>query len=110
MLGMPFELAAVSFGWGNLRDFSRNLPQTSATWRTLHQDESWFITPMQVSEMLASLHDAVMAFAYAFSKAYGATGQKPPEFPRPWTKNDGESIGSEPIPISEFNDWYYGGE
>lgn len=108
MLGMPFELAAVSFGWGNLRDFSRNLPQTSATWRAQHKDEAWFISPLQIAEMLADLNDAVIAFAYVFAK--NAKGQKPPTYPRPWAKNDGDSIGSDPIPISEFNDWYYGGE
>jgi len=109
LLGMPFEKAATSFGWGNLRDFARNLPQTSATYRALHKQESSFMTPLKQSAMLADVYDAVAAFAFMYAKAHGAKGAHPEPYPRPW-KEKGKGFGSDPIPISEFEKWYYGGD
>lgn len=31
---------------------------------------------------------------------------KPKPLPRPWLKPKGRSLGSDPIPISAFNDWW----
>lgn len=111
MLGMTMEQAARSFGWGNLRDFAANLPQTSATFRALHPEFDRFASDAGRSAILADIFDAINALGYMFAKAHGAKGAKPPEpYPRPGAQDKGERIGSDPIPISEFNDWYYGGE
>ena len=109
LLGMPFEKAAYSFGWGNMRDFARNLPQTSATYRALHEKESEFLSPLKHAAMIADVYDAISGFSHMFAKAHGGKGQRPDPYPRPWAKK-GESFGSDPIPIADFNDWYYGGE
>lgn len=109
LLGMPFEQAAVSFGWGNLYDFANNLPQESATWRRLHPDEHKGTSHTAQFELAANTFDAVMMFAHVFAKAHGYKGKQPEPYPRPWARK-GEKIGADPIPISEFNKWYYGGE
>lgn len=109
LLGMPFEQAAYSFGWGNLRDFAHNLSTDSATYRALHGDLSRFASPISQSAMLADIFDAVQMFEYIFAKVHGGKGLKPKPYPRP-TENDGERIGKDPIPLAEFNKWYNGGE
>ena len=106
---MPFEQAAYSFGWGNLRDFAQHLSTDSATYRALYKEHSRFASPTSQSAMLADIFDALEAFAYMFAKAHGGKGQKPKPYPRPGA-NEGEKIGKDPLPISEFNEWYYGGE
>ena len=107
---MTFEQAAFSFGWGELINFSNHLPIDSATHRALKPDESKFSTDLQHSAILADIFDVVSGFAYAFSKAYGGKGQKPKQYPRPWANESAQKIGSKPIPISEFDAWYYGGD
>ena len=109
LLGLTFEQAAYSLGWGNLRDFANNLPLTSATYRALHRESVEFGNPIRQSAMLADIYDLVSNFSFMFAKAHGGKGQRPKPYPRPGSDN-GESIGSDPIPISEFNEWYYGGE
>lgn len=109
LLGVPFDSAAARFGWGNLRDFANNLPQTSATWRSLHGEEASYASPLQQSAMLADVIDMLSGFAHMFAKAHGGKGQRPEPYPRPW-RSDKQSIGSGAIPISEFDEWYYGGE
>ena len=110
LLGMPFEKAAYSFGWGNLRDFASNLPTTSATYRALNKDIADYGNPIKQSGMIADLYDALTAFAYTFAKAHGGKGQKPKPYPRPTKADEENKFGKDPIPISEFNDWYYGGD
>ena len=109
-LGMTFEQAARSFGWGELCNFSNHLPETSATFRALYRDAWTFSTALQQSSLLADLSDALNGFMYMFGKAHGGKGSKPKPYPRPWASGDSKHIGSEPIPISEFDSWYYGGE
>lgn len=109
LLGVPFEAAAVRFGWGNLRDFAKNLPQTSATWAAMHREEHSYISPLQRSAMLADAIDALSGLAYMFAKAHGGKGKKPEPYPRPW-RDDKQTIGSGAIPIADFDEWYYGGE
>ena len=109
LLGMPFEQAAYSFGWGNLRDFALNLSTDSATYRALYKEHSRFASPTGQAAILADIFDAIETLAFMFAKAHGGKGPKPKPYPRPGA-DEGERIGKDPIPISEFNDWYYGGE
>ena len=109
LLGMPFEKAAYSLGWGNLYDFANNLPQESATWRRMHPEESRCTDKAGQFELAASTFDAVMMFAHLFAAAHGYKGKQPKPYPRPWASK-GQKFGSGPIPISEFEQWYYGGE
>ena len=105
MLGVPFEVAAYSFGWGNLRDFANNLPQNSATYRALYGETAAFGSDIKQSAILADIYDAITSFAFMFAKK----GKKPKPYPRPGAQGS-ERIGKDPIHIKDFNDWYYGGE
>lgn len=110
LLGVPFEVAAYSFGWGNLRDFAMNLPPTSATFRALNSEVAEFVSPSRVPWMIADVYDAITALSYMFAKAHGAHGQKPQPYQRPGKANEGQRFGKDPIPIKDFDAWYYGGE
>lgn len=62
--------------------------------------------------LIAELIDTVRASALALG--YKGTGKRPPKlnpYPRPWRK-DGETqhFGRDPIPVGDFNEWYYGGD
>lgn len=60
--------------------------------------------------MLADVYDAISALDFMFAKAHGSkSGKRPEPYPRPW-RNKGERFGKDPIPVSDFNDWYYGGD
>lgn len=109
LLGMPFECAASSFGWANLISFVHHLPPSSAVYREAYGDASNFASDLKQSAILADLFDAIQALTYAYAKTHGGKGNKPKPYPRPWVTDDAQHIGSKPIPISEFNDWYYGG-
>lgn len=57
--------------------------------------------------ILADIFDAIRMFNYSFAKH----GEKEPRpYTRPWAKDNAQRIGRDAIPISEFNDWYYGGD
>lgn len=104
---MTFEQAAFSFGWGELVNFSKHLPLNSATYRALKPDEYKFSADLQRSALLADIFDLIGVFIHMFAKK---GSEKPKPYPRPWVKGNVQKIGSDPIPISEFNKWYYGGE
>lgn len=109
---MTFECAVRSFGWAELANFAEHLPETSATFRANHKDMYMFASKLQQSAILADLYDSLQNMLYLFSVSKGGKPKKPQRFPRPWTDDDTSTkrIGSGAIPISEFNDWYYGGD
>ena len=107
---MPFERAADSFGWGNLIQFVHHLPPTSAVYRVKYPEASNFGSELKRNAILADLFDLINGFYYSFTKAYGGKGKKPTPYERPWVSDGAQHIGSDPIPISEFNKWYYGGD
>lgn len=82
----------------------------SATFRAKHEDAATFAAELKQSAMIADLIDGVTALCYMISKTHGGKPQKPKPYPRPWVDSGAKRIGSNPIPISQFNDWYYGGE
>ena len=110
LLGMPFERAASSFGWANLVTFVHHLPPTSAVYREMYGDASEFASELKQNMILADIFDAVQFFNYNYAKSHGGKGRKPKPYPRPFADDGAQRIGSDPIPISEFNDWYYGGD
>ena len=105
---MTFEQAAVSFGWGELVNFSNHLPIESATMRAMKPEEYKFSTGLQRNAILADIFDAVAYFMFMFGKK---SNKRPKPYPRPWAKGgEVKKIGSDPIPIAEFDKWYYGGD
>lgn len=112
ILGMTFEQAADSFGWGEMVNFSRHLPDTSATYRARHDDAARFASDLQHSAILADIYDAIATVAWILNKQGGGHAKKPKPYQRPWLDDgtDSKHFGCDPIPIADFKKWYYGGE
>lgn len=112
ILGMTFEQAADTFGWAELINFMRHLPESSATYRAMNEDAYRFASDLQESAILADIYDAISTFAYMFNRANGGHAKKPNPYKRPWLADDSseQHFGKDPIPIADFNSWYYGGE
>ena len=107
ILGMTFGQAAASFGWGELVNFSNHLPPGSATLRALRPDEARFAGDLQRNAILADVFDALGALIFMFSKK---GSKRPSPYPRPWSDRGAQKIGSNPIPVTDFDSWYNGGD
>lgn len=61
--------------------------------------------------LLAELIDVIRAGTN--SLAYKGSGRRPPRiepYARPWTRKRVRHYGKKPIPIKNFDEWYYGGD
>ena len=76
----------------------------------MYPDAFEFASDLKRNAILADIFDAVTLFTYTFARAHGSKGRKPEPYPRPWASGYAQKIGSDPIPISEFDRWYYGGD
>lgn len=94
---------------GALLSFVRHLPPDSALMRELDPDMAW-LTGEKVPLLLASICDQLSWLQYTIVKANGGKPTKPRPIPRPGVKDNAQTVGSAPIPISEFDEWYYGGD
>ena len=91
--------------------FARHLPEESATFRETHKDTYRFASDFQHSAILADIYDSIQNMLYLFSQVHGGKPNKPQSYPRPWVDDKNvKRIGSGAIPISDFNEWYYGGD
>lgn len=99
-----------ALSWGALRHFVQFLPRSSA----LHQDiqpytdaERWTRGDATAS-LLADIYDLLaMMRAEAAVKGTEHKPRRPKPHPRPGMKPMGTThIGKDPIPISEFEDWW----
>lgn len=98
----------------SLLRFVKGLGPDSAFFRASRPDQAkaaaWVDGSAECA-LIAELIDVVRESAAVL--AYKGTGKKPPKmepYPRPW---DGgrkkKQYGSDPIPIADFEQWYYGG-
>lgn len=109
-IGVPLDRCHL-VGWRNVADLARCLlkDQGSYTWRAEHAEEASYSEPLQTNAILADVYDLLAHFATAYAAAHSRSKpSQPKRYPRPWAK-DQERIGRDPIPISKFNEWYYGG-
>lgn len=92
--------------------FVRNLPAGSALARETRDAELWaWSQPAMTNQLLAALVDELRMAEWAWARSNGARGaRRPRPIPRPGVKDDSvRRIGSDPIPISEFEDFWNGG-
>lgn len=106
MVQLGVRLADIprTYGWDALDVFARHLPLDSATRRWESRDEALFASDIGRAALLADIFDAVRAFNFSFS-AKGTVQPKP--HGRPWTSPNTERYGSDAIPVSEFDAWFY---
>lgn len=87
-----------------------HVPRTSALSRELEpltEYEHWANGDYDAT-ILADLFDlAACGFAKLMAKGTGRTAKSVPPYPRPGSKPKTQHIGSDPIPASEFWDWWY---
>ena len=62
----------------------------------------WPVVPQLLAELIDILNQA------NWQRAGRKSAPKPKRFPRPWEKAKARKIGSDPIPMSKFNDWWDG--
>lgn len=105
-LGCGFELAH-QIGWHNLYQWARHLGEDTATWRALHPKEAEWSSVLHRTAMLADLIDATVHVARTVAQAHSKSRlPQPKPYPRPGMDEETERIGSDPIPVTEFDAWW----
>lgn len=106
-----------ALSWRALSHFVAHLPPTSALVREMHPEMgatlAWADGSM-VAPLLADLIDSVAYGRWEYLASRVPKGKKrprvPKRMPRPWEKAEVEKgerrVGSDPIPISEFDSWW----
>lgn len=94
-----------------LFSFIQNLPKTSALWKVTHpHDIDYALWESQeiVPQLLARLSDQISQLTWMYSSAHTTKKQpKPKPLIRPGVESAKEEVyGKDPIPISQFNDWW----
>lgn len=92
-----------------LLSFATHSPMESAVAAEVDELGGWSRT----DQLLARLCEAVESFDWHYACAHAKKGRRPPRprrIPRPGVQDDVKRIGKDPIPISTFDDWYYGGD
>ncbi len=98
-----------------LLHFCLHLPVTSELWRSMNPnkiDESVWQDESMLPQLMATLIDEVRAFQWMFAQSRSKRSIKnkyPEQIDRPGVKSRTKKYGAEPIPASEFKEWY-GGE
>ena len=90
--------------------FLRRLPAESETAVELSPEAAgWTRSEM----LLARLCEGIETLTWVEICKGSRKSKRPPRpkrIPRPGVSDDAQHIGREPIPISEFDKWFYGGE
>lgn len=92
-----------------LLSFVRRLPADSETVAALSPDGGWSRTDMLLARICEGIENLIWVTACKGAKR-SRLPKLPKRIPRPGVKPDERRIGREPIPISEFDDWYFGGD
>ena len=93
--------------------FIKGLGSDSAFYRASHPDDAQtlaWVNGDATCALIAELIDVVRMSANTL--AYKGTGKRPPRlepYQRPWNRAKQQRYGRKPIPISQFEKWYYGG-
>ena len=99
-----------ALSWGALSHFVQYLPRESALSREIRplSDEELWANGNATAAILADIYDLLSQFNVNFcsvssrKRSYAA---KP--YSRPWAKDTGQRVlGSDPVPVSEFEDWW----
>lgn len=102
MAGWSLDDLGVTLSWRDLQvlvDRWQTLPGT-ATCAAVQGKEHW----IQTDVLLAELVDLIASGNW--QRGGNKHAPKPKRFPRPWEKANAQKLGADPIPISEFDNWW----
>ena len=94
----------------SLLAFVRGLPAESATVREVSPDGGWSRTDMLLARICEGVEAIAWLEACRGAKRRSQRPPRPKRIQRPGVEPDGRRIGRDPIPIQDFEKWYYGGE
>lgn len=113
--GRTLDDLGGALSWRALRHFVQHLDHTSALWRERHKDKAeWFpwldgtVLPALVADLIDCTNLGRWEYAVSCTTKGHNKPRKPKPVPTPWRKvGKGERrIGKDPIPISQFEDWW----
>lgn len=95
------DLGSEALSWYDLAVLVKHLQvdQSTALSTELHGTR-WSTE----SQLLAYVVDALHVGNW--QRAGRKSAPRPKPFPRPWEKSKARTLGSKPIPLSQFNDWW----
>lgn len=102
MTGRSLDDLGHTFSWRELWVLIMRWQKTPgfATCDAVQGREHWDIT----AQLLANVYDVL---EHANWQRIGKrSAPKPKRLPRPWEKSKARKLGSDPIPVSKFNDWW----
>lgn len=104
MSGRSLDDLGVTLSWRDLLVLTRKWEATPgfALCESVHGVEYWPTT----DQLLAEIADALNAANW--QRAGKSSAPKPKRIPRPWEKAKSRRLGSDPIPLSKFHDWWEG--
>ena len=96
--------------WGTLLHFVQFLPRTSALSREMEPttDTERWANGNVTAAILADIYDALSQLNNnVCAQGSGRRPRTAKPYPRPWRKGEGEKVvGSDPIPVAEFETWW----
>lgn len=113
--GMSFDDVPARLSWRALGVFVRHLDASSAYVREVEPERAPWLGTERIPSMLADLFDMVAVLDWHLVCANTPRGKqrprRPKPYPRPWRAKDGGTrVGRDPIPVSDFNEWWNGGD
>ncbi|SDQ04794.1 hypothetical protein [Leucobacter chromiiresistens] len=100
--GYSLDDLGHSLSWRHLWVLTRRwqtLPGT-ATCAAVQGREHWGVAEQLLAEIIDLLNIG------NWQRAGRKHAAKPKRFPRPWEKAKAQKLGSDPIPVSKFSDWW----
>ncbi|MFF2631956.1 hypothetical protein ACFVR6_03645 [Microbacterium sp. NPDC058021] len=96
------DVPSKQLNWRDLYVLLRRWQKTphNAVGEAIHGHALW-----SIEEQLLAVAVDTLAFAN-WQRMRKPHAPKPKRLPRPWEASKGRQLGSEPIPISQFDDWW----
>lgn len=99
-----------ALSWGALSHFVQYVPRTSALSKEIQptsEAELW-ANGNATAALLADIYDALNQLnSNVVAQSTGRRAQRVKPYKRPWEQAQGvKRLGSDPIPVSEFEDWW----
>lgn len=112
--GTTLEDVSEHLSWRALRSFVGHLDAGSELVSELSPENAHWQGDSRIAMLLADVFDQLSWLRYEFACANTPKGKSRPKrprpYPRPGVKAQDESVGRRPIPVSEFDAWWDGGE